>query len=291
MARTDEIIAFTTIVDLGTFSAAADHLNITTAGVSRRIKSLEERLGVSLLKRTTRTASLTEAGELYNQRIREVVDSMMQLEDEVQNLTGTPAGKIKVNAPPAFSEKVLGDILHQFSTQYPKIKLEIVTTLDKVDMRTEMFDVAFRLSKSNNPSDINNLIRLVRFSIVGSPDYFARYGEPKTIGDMHEHNCLLFTDQSRRGSWVVRDNHKVKRVNVSGNLVTNSANVLINAALNGQGLVYIPDFLYEEYVQKGVLKEVLSQHANEVDLYAIYTEGMLSSTKVNLLIDFVKHNI
>lgn len=289
MARTDEIIAFTTIVDLGTFSAAANHLHLTPAAISRRIKQLEERLGVSLLERTTRTATLTEAGELYNQRVRAVLDSMIELEDEVQNLTGKPAGKIKVSAPPAFTEKVLSDVLHQFSTDYPDLKLEILTALDRVDLETEMCDLAFWLSKSTNPSDINTPITSVRFNVVASPAYLAAQPPIKSVTDIQSHNCLLFTDQARKGSWFVPDSSGIHRLNVSGNLITNSSNVLLQGALNAQGLVYIPDFLYQAHVDSGALQLVLPESLYEVKkLYAIHTESMISSQKVQLCINFIK---
>lgn len=292
MARTDEIIAFTTIVDLGTFSAAASHLHLTPAAISRRIKQLEERLGVTLLERTTRVATLTTAGELYNQRVRVVLDSMVELEDEVQNLTGKPAGKMKIHAPPVFTEKVLSGVLYQLLTDYPDLKLEIMTSSDRIDLETEMCDLAFWLSKSTNPSYINTPVVSIAFHVVASPNYLSANPPIKTVTDIQSHNCLLFTDQARKSYWMVPESGGVHRLNVAGNLVTNSSNVLLEAALNAQGLAYVPAFLYQEHVENGDLQLVLPETLYETKkLYAIHTDSMMSSKKVQLCINFIKANL
>lgn len=292
MARVDEIKSFTTIVDLGTFSAAAEHLHLTTAGVSRRIKSLEERLGVTLLQRTTRSASLTEAGEFYNQRVREVMDTMTALEKEIQNLTDHPSGKIKVNAPPAFTEKVLANLLHRFSDHYPEIKLEINTTDSHVNLEKDQYDIAFRLSKSALPNYVHHSVGRITFNIVASPDYIAQQPPITSLNDIQSHNCLQFTDQAQSGKWQFANGTQTQAVPINGNLITNCANVLLKAAINGQGLAYVPDFIYREHIENGDLQLVLPQHASpSKHLYAIHNDQILGNKKVNLLIDFIRQQL
>lgn len=292
MARVDEIKSFTTIVDLGTFSAAAAHLHLTTAGVSRRIKSLEDRLGVTLLQRTTRSASLTEAGELYNQRVREVMDTMTELEKEIQNLTDSPSGKIKVNAPPAFTEKVLANLLHQFSDHYPEIQLEVNTTDDHVNLEQDHYDIAFRLSKSALPNYANNSVGRINFNVVASPAYIAQQPPITCIDDIQSHNCLQFTDQGKLGKWLLTNGGQTRAIEINGNLTTNCANVLIKAAINGQGLAFVPDFIYKEHIDNGKLQLVLPQYSSpSKHLYAIYNDQVMMNKKVNLLIGFIREQL
>jgi DNA-binding transcriptional LysR family regulator len=290
MAARDEIIAFTTIVDTGTFSAAAEKLSITTAGVSRRIKTLEERLGIRLLNRTTRTATLTEAGKIYNERVRDLMASFDQVERELGSMSDSAIGELRVSVPMTFGVIALARYLPEFMAQYKDIRM-IVDNDDKlIDVVADGYDLALRISKPHTTSLESTRLAPIGKHIYATPEYLEQNGRPENLDDLADHNCLIYSSSSTgKDGWELSNGQISKRVDVKGNFISNNGNMLIQAVRAHSGLALLPDFICKPDLDAGNLVRVLPEFGVEnVWLYALYPSSKMMPPKVKVFLEFLE---
>jgi DNA-binding transcriptional LysR family regulator len=290
MDRVTSMVAFVKVADTGGFSAAGRALNMSPSMVSNHIQSLEDRLGVRLLNRSTRSTSLTEVGKTYYERTVQVLADMEEAERAAQALQSTPRGSLRLNAsivmPP-----LLAEVIAEFVELYPEASVEMRMTDRLADLVEERFDLAVSHMPVEESSFISRRIASYRFIVCGSPNYFAKRGVPRVPSDLSNHNCLIYSQSMWGNEWRFVSAGQEQAIRVLGNLRANSVNALKSATLLGQGLALAPTFLIEEELRSGQLIGVLGEYLQtEYAVSAIYPHRHRVTATVRSFIDLLtKH--
>ena len=287
----DGLIAFKLVAEKGNFRAAADALNVTPSAVSQLIKNLEERLNVTLLNRTTRSTSLTEKGKSFLDKAGPSLDVVLTAMSELEDSNENPAGILKLNMPRAIYYSYLSAKIDAFTKKYPAISVEVSLEEAQKDVVKEGFDAGIRLSDILAQDMVAvKLFGPVKFVVSASPKYLNKVGRPKQPKDLLNHNCII----SRLGSslydfWEFENKGNEFSVQVKGNLILNDSFAILNAALNGAGMIYSSENLISDSVKSGKLEIVLGQYkCSSSGFYLYYPSRSQVSTKLRLFIDFLK---
>jgi DNA-binding transcriptional LysR family regulator len=279
---------FVTVVEADSFSRAAEQLNTTTAAVSRRVAALEKQLGTRLLNRTTRTKSLTEAGERY---YRDAVDILRALEEANTRAAGEgagPTGRLRITVPLSYGISRLSPVLPEFMQRHPNLKVILELDDGYRDIVSEGLDVAIRIGELKESSLIARRITNIKRYYCASPDYLAQNGEPTTASDLTTHACLHYNNLQLREEWTLTGPDGPETVPVTGPLSANNGDVLVEAAIRSQGIVLLPDFLAEEALKSGHLKQILMDYRpSDYGLYVVWASRNYTPTKVRALVDFL----
>ncbi|MCP4808643.1 MAG: LysR family transcriptional regulator [Proteobacteria bacterium] len=274
--------AFTRVVDEGSFTAAARSLGLPKSTVSRHVAALEDRLGVRLLHRTTRSLRPTDVGQAYYARAAAILADVEEAEQAVTHMQSTPRGRLRVTAGVSFGTGYLGTIIAGFLERYPDVEAEAVLTDRYVDLIGEGFDVALRAGSLDDSSLIARRLGSARVCLVGSPDYLARRGTPKVPSDLRGHECIRYSLSRTGGSWTLRD----EAVPVKGRLTLDNGELILDAAIRGIGLARLPTFICGAAIQKGDLVTVLDEHLPQAGgVYAVYPHNRHLSAKVRAFVD------
>jgi DNA-binding transcriptional LysR family regulator len=276
------------VVELGSFTAAAEALKLSKSMVSRHISMLEDALGVRLLNRTTRKLSLTEAGTVVFERASRIVAEADEAERDAVCIEGAVRGKLRINAPMSFGIRELGPVLPKFLARYPELTVELALNDRLVDLMEEGFDVSLRASRLVDSSFIAKQLAPVRRLIVGTPDYFRKHGTPKHPHDLASHTGLLYTLLPRPETIEFRDKHgKTLQVEMKGPLLCNNADAMEGVLMAGAGFMVSPDFICHEDLRAGRLVSVLDDWAPPaLTLHVIYPHTRHLSAKVRAFVDF-----
>lgn len=277
------ISEFVAVAELGSFTAAAKRLDISTAQVSRQITALEERHATRLFYRTTRKVSLTDIGRVYYQHCRQVMDGLDEANRALTELQNSPKGRLKLTAPITYGENMIAPLLHRFIQQYPALDVELTLSNAQLDLVSEGYDLAIRLGKLDDSSLMAKRLGSRVWHVCASPGYLEAFGTPHTISELDSHNCLTGISHY----WSFLQDGRKQHHKVSGNLHCNSGRALTDAALRGLGLVQLPDYYVKSYIDSGELVEVLenSRHADD-GIWAVYPQNRHLSSKVRMLVDF-----
>jgi DNA-binding transcriptional LysR family regulator len=235
-----EMSAFLAVADRGSFTKAAVQLAVSTTTVSQAIRALEERLGVRLLNRTTRSVALTEAGERLLERVRPLLADYQAALESVSMFRDKPAGRLRITVAPPVSRKVLAPVLAGFLARYPDIALEISVDGAMTDIVAARFDAGIRVGNRLDRDMIAvRIMDGMEFVAVASPDYLARHGTPASLDDLGLHNCirLRFADGALQ-PWRFTDAGKTVEIDVGGSVVVNDSDLAIRASLDGVGVYY-----------------------------------------------------
>jgi DNA-binding transcriptional LysR family regulator len=282
--------SFVKVVELSGFSAAARRLNMSTSMVTTQVKSLEERLGVRLLNRTTRQVSVTEVGQAYYERCIHILSDIDDADNIAAALQSKPRGTLRLNLAPPLP-RVLAPCIAEYTALHPDASIHITMTSRIVDLVEEGFDIAIRVTSIPDSSLIARQLATYRFVVCGAPEYFAQHGEPRTLADLAGHNCMSFSDAPWGADWPFFGPDNERSIETTGNFQSNSAETLRYAAVLGQGLIYVPSFLVAEELNSGRLVATLTDIApTELPITAIYPHRQHLSAKVRTFIDLVaKH--
>ena len=278
---------FVAVAETQSFSLAAKNLNISTAQVSRQISALEKRLKVKLFYRTTRKVSLTQEAQLFYQHCRHLLDSLDTAEQAINNLQSSPQGKIKLTVPVTYGEQKILPLVNDFVALHNEIEVTTELTNHRVDLIDGGFDIAIRLGQLQDSTLIAKRLSQ-RFNYVcATEDYLQTHGQPHSLSELKHHNCLLGT----RDYWRFIEQGKEKTVRVKGNLRCNSGLSLVDAALKNIGIVQLPDYYVQTYIESGQLMTILDQFREPAEgIWAVYPQNRYMSPKIRLLIDHLaKH--
>jgi len=288
MAQWEGVKEFVAVAETGSFTQASKRVGISTAQVSRLIGQLEKRLATKLFYRTTRKVSVTEAGQIYYQHCRQVLDGLEEAERALTQLNATPRGKLRLTAPITYGESVLAPLLNDFVLQYPELEVELQLSNQKQDLVEEGFDLAIRLGKLENSSMIAKRLATRKLYLCASPGYIQNYGRPHTLSELSRHNCLRGTLEF----WRFTQDGKERSLRVSGSLRYNSGHALVDAALKGLGLVQLPDFYVQSYLESGELVELLPRlQPDDEGTWALYPHSRHLSPKVRMLLEYVQQRL
>lgn len=295
MDRLTSLTVFGRVVECGGFSAAARRLNMSVTMVGNHVQSLEDRLGVRLLNRTTRKVSLTETGKYYYERSAQILADLEEADQAVGALATTPRGALKLNSNTALVRFLL-PVISEFMALYPLISLDFSVSERMGDMIEEGYDLAIRTVP---PPDSTLVVRKLtpwRHMLVCTPAYRDAHAMPKTPAELAEHNCLQYAYYPYGDEWRFEDAEgKQHSVKVSGNVVSNSPDMLRYLLANGQGIFLAPSFIILEDIAAGRLIRMLPDYLPvEFTINAIYPNRSHLPTKIRLFIDllverFVEH--
>ena len=275
---------FVAVAETESFTAAAKRLGISTAQVSRQISALEERLSAKLFYRTTRKVSVTEVGGIYYQHCRQVMDGLADAERAITNLQSTPKGKLKITAPITYGERSVAPLVNDFVTQYPELEVQLVLSNQQIDLIDEGFDLAIRLGQLGDSTMIGKRLATRKQYVCAAPEYLSAFGAPHTLSELDRHNCLSGT----LDYWRFQEKGKARNIRVKGNFSCNSGPVLVDAALKGMGIVQLPDYYVQEYINQGQLIELLPNYREPDDaVWALYPQNRHLSPKVRMLVDYL----
>jgi len=282
---------FISVVDCGSFSQSARRLGISQPSVSRQINALEDYLGLRLLQRTTRRLSLTEAGEVYYEKVRQI---QRDVEDATHSIAGfkeNPAGVLKISAPHTWTELMIAPHLDDFLTRFPDIKLDIECNDQFQDMVEDRLDLLIRVGVPKDSSYVAVPMAKIKMVICASPDYLEKYGVPPTAKDLQNHNCILFETFT---TLMVNDAGNGQEITLSGNVVANTVPVMLSAAEQGIGFTVLPDLLVRQHVAQGKLQILMQDKPIEIknlpidQIFALYSNRRHLAAKVRVFIDFFK---
>ena len=286
--RWEGISEFVNVAETESFTQASKKMAISTAQVSRQISALEKRLDTKLFYRTTRKVSLTEEGRIFYQHCRSVLDGLDEAERAITNLQSKPHGKIKLTAPITYGEQQIMPLVNDFMKNYADVEVYANLSNQKIDLVEEGYDLAIRLGKlADSTLMAKKLGKRINY-VCASPTYLNKYGVPHSLSELNKHSCLLGT----LDYWHFREIGKEKNIRVSGRLRYNSGYSLVDAALKGLGIVQLPDYYIQQYLQSGELVSFLDNYREpDEGIWAVYPHNRHLSPKIRLLVDYLSKHI
>jgi DNA-binding transcriptional LysR family regulator len=293
MHPTSDIAYFVRTVDLGTFAAVGAEAGLTGSAVSRIVSRLEVRLGAKLLHRTTRRLVLTQEGETFLVHGRGILRAVEAAETAVASTHGRPRGHIRLNTGSALAKHRLARLLPAFVAQYPDITIDLSVTDRRIDPIADQIDVTVRVGPLSDTELVAVRLGEVRRIIAASPAYLNERGVPRSAADLMRHNCLLLSGFSRLSQWPMFEAGSPILFPVRGNITCDSAEVLLDLALSGVGIVRLGDFLGEAALADGRLVPVLADcHDDDPQpITALLLPGRQSIPRVRVLIDYLKSKL
>lgn len=289
MDRLTEMEAFAHVVDQGGFTDAERTMGISKSAVSKHISSLEARLGARLLNRTTRRVSPTEIGLAYYDRARRVLNDAGEADALVSSMQSAPTGLLRVSVATDFGSLHLSRVLGNFLSQYPDMSVNLELDNRYIELISEGYDAAIRVGEMEDSTLRARKIADSTLRMVASPKYLEVHGRPRRIDDLSAHKLLHYSNQSNNAVWKMTSLSGEKRhVRTTGSFTVNDGQSLLNAAINGLGIAYLPSFLYHAAMDTGLVEDVMPELPKERQgIYVVYPPGKFTQPKVRAFIDFL----
>ena len=284
----EDLMVFLAVVENGSFTDAADMVGISKSMVSKRVTRLESELETSLLIRSTRNLTLTERGSQLSYNARKLRDRMHSVFEAAtaddKQLTGT----LRINAPMSFGNLHLVPAAAQFMKQNPSITIELLLGAKYENLIACDIDLAVRIGEQQDSTLMARRLMCSRLAVCATPEYWDTYGRPSKPAELADHNCLLYHSSPTGNSWHFNDGTKDMQIPVSGNLIASSAQALESAALEGLGVIYLPDYMMVNEIASGQLERVLiSDSRDMLKVFVVYPEMKYVPLKLRLFIDFL----
>lgn len=288
MELLNDMALFIEVVNAKGFRGAAQATGVPNSTLSRRIGLLEKAIGLRLLHRTTRKVELTEAGQLYYERCKRIVDEARIAHEQLGAMLAQPSGVLRASLPVDFATIYLAPIVAQFAELYPGISFEFDLTPRRVDLVTEPFDVAIRIGEQPSSHLIARQLALLTAQLYASPRYLEHAGVPESPTDLVRHECLGFP---KVGSWRLENGDAMCEVEVQGRYVLNSVGMFRKLATFDQGIILLPRAAVAEDLEAGRLRQVLpGWHGKPQPVYAL-TETRLVPAKTQRFIEFLRDRL
>ncbi len=289
MDRFENMGAFIRVVEAGSISGAADRLGVAKSAVSRRLKELEEHLGVELFHRTTRRMNLTDTGRaFYHQSVR-ILEDVLEAELATSQAHATLKGSLKIALPSTFGLMHMGPAINEFSQENPKIEFDLDFNDREVDLIQEGFDLAIRIANLPDSSLIARRLAPIQFVMCASPAYLEQMGTPQSPDELSEHQCLVYSLIRDFEYWHLSDsNGREIRVKIRPHLKASTGEFLKDAAVEGLGIILLPSFIAYKEIERGALVQILKEYKlPQMDAYAIYPQTRHLSQRVRAFVDFL----
>lgn len=289
MDRFENMGAFIRVVEAGSISGAADRLGVAKSAVSRRLKELEEHLGVELFHRTTRRMNLTDTGRaFYHQSVR-IMEDVLEAELATSQAHATLKGSLKIALPSTFGLMHMGPAINEFSQANPKIEFDLDFNDREVDLIQEGFDLAIRIANLPDSSLIARRLAPIQFVMCASPAYLEQMGTPQSPDELSKHQCLVYSLIRDFEYWYLSDsNGREIKVKIRPYLKASTGEFLKDAAVEGQGIILLPSFIAYKEIERGALVQILKEYKlPQMDAYAIYPQTRHLSQRVRAFVDFL----
>jgi len=271
MLDLNDLALFVQIVEAGSFAGGARRMGVPSNTLSRRVRQLEETLGVRLLHRTTRKLALTDAGRALFEQSASQVGELLDVSRRFVDGSDEPAGRVRVTAQADFFDVFQMDFVARFLEQHPKIQLEFVLSDNHVDLIAERIDVAFRAGALPDSSLVARKILVSSRVLVASPDYLKTHGTPAAIEKLSEHQCIFPATPSGSTTWRFTGPQGEAQCEVTGRVCANTAQAQLKAAAAGMGICFLPKPIAFASLTAGTLVEVLPDYRQrDIDMYVVY---------------------
>jgi DNA-binding transcriptional LysR family regulator len=278
MDRFLEMQTFNAVVDAGNFVKAADALNMSKAAVSRYVVDME-------------TLSLTDEGQIFYVRSKELLAELAEAEDEITSRSEAASGLLRINAPFTFGVLHLAPLWGAFRVQHPKVKLDVTLADRLVDLVEEGYDVAIRIANLENSTLVSKRLATTRMVLCASPQYLKLNGTPKHPGELADHAVISYSYWSTKDEWHFKGPLGPVSVKTNPCIHTNNGDTCRAAALASQGVILQPSFLVGDDLASGALVELMPEFRSlELGIYAVYPSRQHVSPKVRALIDFLTNH-
>lgn len=279
---------YAAVVSTGSFTAAADRLGISKALTSKYVGQLEEHLGVRLLNRTTRQLNMTEAGQAYYQRCRQLLDDIAELEAAVRDQQEAPQGRLVVAAPTTFGEIYLTRAVADYLDEQPGVSVDLVLADRYVNIVDEGFDLAVRIGELADSSLVARRLAPARIVACAAPEYLARMGVPRHPDELQSHSCIIDTNFRTAENWPFQEEGRRFTIKVNGRFQVNNAVAVREMVVAGQGIALCPMYIIEEDLRDGRLQVLLQNHeVLDYGIYAVYPHNRHLAAKVRTFVDFL----
>ncbi|MCZ4322615.1 LysR substrate-binding domain-containing protein [Pseudomonas anguilliseptica] len=288
----DELLAFVRVVDSGSISAAAEQLTQTASGVSRALSRLEEKLDVTLLRRTTRRLELTEEGQAFLAQARKILEAVESAEEQMKVRRQKPAGRLRVNAAAPFMLHAVVPLVAGFRAQYPDIQLELHSSDQIIDLLEQRTDVAIRIGALRDSTLHARPLGSNRLRILASPTYLKAYGTPKSVEQLSGHSLLGFTQPDSLNQWPLR-HAQGDTYSITPSLSASSGETLRQLALSGAGIVCLADFMTAADRASGELVQLLLRDTVEVrqPIHAVYYRNTALASRITRFLDYLSSQL
>ncbi len=285
--------AFVVVVEEGSFVAAAGILGVAVSSVTRQVTNLESHLGVQLLNRSTRSVTVTDAGNKYYVDAIRILDDMAEANRNVMEAGQGPRGLLRVSAPSAFARLHIAPFISDYLAKYPDIELDLVISDAVINLAEERMDIAIRIGEVEGNSLIARKLAPHRRILCASEGYLEKYGTPQSPEDLKHHNCLTFASRTGGRNWKFERGDEEITVKVKGALRANNSELLRESALAGTGIILSPDWLVGCDITKGELKPLLPDWAatpgtKNGAVNAVYLQSHRGSQKITSFVEFLK---
>ena len=287
MDRLTAMKVFIAVADSGSFSATADKLEMSRAMVTRYVNELEQWLNARLLHRTTRSVTLTDAGESCMRRSQQILALMENIEEETCSQDGVLFGQLRVTCSVSLACTQMATAIVDFLKLHPKLKIDLIASEDALNLVEARIDLAVRISSEPDPTLIGRVLAPCTSVLVASPSYLAAHGAPSVPSDLSRHQCLTY-DNFGRSYWTLHQDKEICRIPVSSHFNTNEATTLLRAILAGGGIAFQPTYLANPYLADGTLQHVLPNwKIADMSIYALYPSRRHLSPAVRVFLDFL----
>lgn len=283
--ETTELLAFTKAVESKSLTRAAAELGIPRATLSRRLARLEDRLGARLLRRTTRSLAITDAGDALYRHARIVLDAVDEAEASIRREGNVVRGNLRVSCPPSITPAFV-DLVAEFAVAHPQVRLQADFSTKMVDLQRDGYDVALRATSQFEPGLVARTLVRFEFVAVASPAYIAANGTPSSIRELRRHRCLMGFARGElpETHWVVSG----RKVPLDGVLFANSPGLLVRAAERGLGIAFVPTLAVARSIERGALVRVMPNVLREKGRIALlYPERELVPPPVRAFVDWM----
>lgn len=288
MELLNDMALFVEVAHSRSFRRAADATGVPNSTLSRRISALEKAIGLRLLHRTTRRVELTEAGQLYYERCRRIVEEARLAHEQLGDMLAQPSGVLRASLPVDFATIYMAPLVAEFARQYPGITFDFDLTPRRVDLVTEPYDVAIRMGELRDSNLIARLLARLSVQVYASPRYLELSGEPEHPADLARHECLGFP---KAGTWTLHRGQETVEVTVGGRFLVNSVGMFRRLATLDQGVALMPDEIATEDVAAGRLRRILPDwQGKSTPVYAL-TETRLLPAKTQRFIEFLQERL
>jgi DNA-binding transcriptional LysR family regulator len=286
LGKLEDMEVFARVVATGSLSGAGRELGLSPAGVSKRLKRLEETLGARLLQRTTRQISLTETGQTYFERISPLLAGIEDAETFVSRRSDAVRGTLKVSAPTSFGRMHIAPHIKDFMRSYPDLSINLQLSDEFVDIVGEGFDLSIRIGELTDSSLVGRKLAPVRRVLCAAPSYIERHGEPASLAELAEHLCL---PPHNNDTWKLEGPEGPVTYRPTGPLKTNSSEVIREAVIGGAGIALRSTWDVGHELDTGKLVQVLPSYegTRNIGIYALYASRQFLPAKIRVFIDFL----
>lgn len=288
MDRLQAMRVFATVVETGSFSRAAEHLQLSATAASRYVAELEKLLGAQLLQRSTRRLNLTEVGANYYDRCRLILADVDEAEAQAATAESQPKGLLRISLPYSFGLRYIAPLMPEFCKRYPDLQLEFNFSERTIDLVEEGIDMAIRITADLKTSLVARKLAPADTICCASPDYLARHGTPQTPDDLRSHNCMTYSYSPTGNTWTFNRDGREIAVQVKGQLRASNGDMNRLAAIDGLGIITLPTFMICEELRTGSLVPILADyHLPRLTVYAVYLPGARRAARIKVMAEYL----